>query len=217
MLIIFSVIGWVFNVSMLVITYFISKYFWVYLIGFAASVSITIFSSSSLCQNGCNFYTALFSSSITMAYANYFLATALIINPKDQNYLIIGLDVFLSLISLCYLAFVQPEKLKTNGRSELKHVEMKSFPQKGQKLEENQENSSENQESHENSKPNNTFFQFSLGSYCFYLGMILTNWEWAFNDNGHFITKCLQATLIMSFYLWSLIAPILLPDREFSR
>ncbi|OMJ89300.1 hypothetical protein SteCoe_8598 [Stentor coeruleus] len=203
MLIIFSIISWIFNVGMLIITYFISKHFWVSLLNFVVSVSITIFSSSSLCQNG-----SLLSSSLTMAFATYFLTTAFLINPKDKNYLIIFLDIFLSLISLCYLAFVQPEKHKTNSHSEFKHSKIANFSQKNQE---------DDFESKEKSKPNTILFQITLASYCFYLGMILTDWELALNDNRHFTAKCLQAMLIMSFYLWTLIAPLLFPDREFSR
>lgn len=214
MLISFSVISWVLNIGMLIVAYMYSEYFWVSLGGFFAAVVITVFSSSALCENGCKEYLALLSSSVTMTYASYFLTSALVVDPKDQNYLILGLDILLSVLALVYLAFTVPDKIKTNGHHELNQTEMKNFGNSSKEIEESKV---EGDEKEDQPRSNNTLFQSAIGCYCFFLGMVLTNWEWDLKGNSPLIAKCAQAGMCMGFYLWTLIAPALFPDRDFSR
>ena len=149
-----------------------------------------------------------------MTYASYFLTSALVVDPKDQNYLILGLDVLLSVLALVYLAFTVPDKIKTNGHHELNQTEMKNFGNSSKEIEESKV---EDNEKEDQPRSNNTLFQSAIGCYCFFLGMVLTNWEWDLKGNSPLIAKCAQAGMCMGFYLWTLVAPALFPDRDFSR
>ncbi|OMJ73821.1 hypothetical protein SteCoe_27403 [Stentor coeruleus] len=208
LLISFSVICWILTICMLMIAYIYTKYFIINLIGFGISVMITIFSSSPLCQNG-----SLLSSSLTIMYANYYLTSALVVDYKEENYLVLGLDAILSLVSLGYLAFIVPDKVKADKHVQINQTEMKSFRQ-NRELEESKIDENEVVEKF---TFNNTLFQSVLGCFCFYIGMILTNWQWDFSKNTHMVAKCIQAAMVFGFYVWTLIAPIIIPEKEFNR
>lgn len=198
---------------MLMISFLYTKYFIVNLVGFGVSVIITIFSSSPLCQNGCKNYLALLSSSLTILYANYYLTSALVVDYKKENYYVLGFDTVLCLASLGYLAFIVPDKVKVNKHFQVNQTEMKSV---GQSRELEESKIDEN-EVVEKVTFNNTLFQCVLGCFCFYIGMILTNWRWNFIENAHMVAKCMQAAMIFGFYVWTLVAPIIIPERDFDR
>jgi len=74
---------------------------------------------------------------------------------------------------------------------------------------------------------NYSFFHFTFAMAAMYLGMVLTNWQTISNepDNGKIVVdqgmfsvwvKIISSWLTVLIYVWSLIAPILLQNREWN-
>lgn len=108
---------------------------------------------------------------------------------------------------MTYLAFKIPESDEEPNK-DFNTTEMKNFK-------EIDENKSENISENISTSQNYKFFQVALACYCLYLGMILTNWEWEITASAPVIAKLFQSGLIYLFYLWTLVAPAIFPDREF--
>lgn len=146
-----------------------------------------------------------------MVAAEYFLVSGLIWSEDSENYWVITADLVISVIVLIYLALIMnDEKQKRNGHDP-KTTELKNF----QELEENKMYEGEDQPLSEGQ--NYKYFQAILCCYCLYLGMILTNWEWSSSKIAPVASRLLQSGVLVTFYIWTLLAPILFPDREFSR
>ena len=168
-LIFFSILCWVLNLLMVYLTYANSEYFFIFLACFGVTVVTTVISSSSLCKNGCNDYLALLSSSVTLTGTNYFIATALTNIKGSNSYLIMSIDMMIGAVTILYLALKisQPEKLIAIQTVSV--TEMKNFKD----LEESKVDEGYTEGADEDYK----LFQIVLGCYCFYIGMVLTNWE----------------------------------------
>ena len=171
------------------------------------SMIVTIISSSSLCKNGCKIYLALLSSSLTVLLANYFLTTAFL-TSKGNSYTILLIDTGVSVLAAVYLAFKIPEEDNQVPQREVTITEMKNFKESEEKKIEEEPNETIKSQNYK-------FYQIALCCYSLYLGMILTNWECEEINIAPMIARSCQSGLLFVFYFWTLIAPVLFPDRDF--
>ena len=141
-----------------------------------------------------------------MFLANYFLISAL---TYSSRYFVMGCDVAISVLAILYLVFKVPEESKELPQREFTVTEMKNFKELDEKK--GEESISQEPNQHFNYK----FCQLALSCYCFYLGMVLTNWEWKVTTYALMVSRISQSGLLFLFYFWTLLAPVLFPDRDF--
>lgn len=195
---------------MIYVNYVYCEYFYLFGICFLSSIILTIVSSSAICDNGCNFYLALLSSSATVTVGNYAMTSALYNLNGKMNYYILSIDSIISIIVIFYLTLKLSEKKEVHTTEKVTITEMKNLREfEESKVEETDESQQLDDQSYK-------LFQFFLSCYSFYIGMILTNWEWDVIEYTSFIARLVQTGFLFLFYIWTLIAPVLLQDREFS-
>lgn len=138
-----------------------------------------------------------------MLTSHYFLVTGLIWT-EETNYLLLGTDLLISAIALIYFALEYNEASVKNGHQELSMTDMKGVGKAEEsKIEENDVIERIEEEKYKK-------FQFALACGCFYFGVIVAGSQW-----GGWI-KVGQAGVLAVCYIWTLLAPVVMQDREFS-
>lgn len=198
---------WIFILYFVYLSY--STDFFVYFMAFlVVSIVITVLACSNYCENGCNIYLALLSASLTFLLSFYYLGDGFIFDSDDINMKSLLIDVFLSFIILVYIAIVYNES--NQSAVEVRNTELKDF----NKFEEGK---SDQIESNHEGLVNYRNFQLVLMCYSLFLGMVLTGWEKEKVDYAPSVVRISQACILAAFYIWTLAAPFIFPDRSFSR
>lgn len=121
------------------------------------------------------------------------------------------IDFVICCLVLTYVAFVYKEKEKDSKYIETYQTDVKNFKElEESKIEEG------DQVTH-SATANIKVFQLILIFFSFYIGMVLTDWD---PNQSKYLEKAagvFQGVSVALFYVWSLIAPLMFPDREFSR
>jgi uncharacterized membrane protein len=209
LLIFFTFVSWLVNCWLLYLSYESDVFFYIFVYFFSCFI-LTVISSSSLCENGCNFYLALLSSSLSVLAGFYFIVSSLVLKERNKEVCEV-VDLVICCFVLVYVAFVFKEKDKEQKYKETCQTELKNQKE----LEESKIEECDQPES----SPQGSFQLFQLILICFscYIGMVLTDWDPVQSYYLSKVSGVFQGISVALFYIWSLIAPLIFPDREFSR
>jgi hypothetical protein len=202
LLIFSSVTCWVLNFLLLFHSYSSESFIYV-VIYFISSAVLSCLSSSSICENGCNNYSALLSCSASVTLGLFSFVSGI---AKFRS---VWIEMIFSLIwasgVMIYLAYTHSEEKKPE-HTQINTTEMKNFKD----LEETKiEETSRIQE-----KMKGTLkFQVFMIGYSLYLGMVFTGWK---NEAFSYIRELVSVILSVIcflFYIWTLIVPIVFPEQ----
>ncbi|KYQ89646.1 hypothetical protein DLAC_09612 [Tieghemostelium lacteum] len=174
----------------------------------------------------------LFQSGVVFLYTTYLIYSAIMSEPEgycpsinaDPKKSTIIIGAVFTIISVCYSAFRASDSNEILGKSSLdthNHSNYSSIPSLDQ--EGNEVNQVQDDEC-ECVTYNYTFFHITFAVGAMYLAMLLTNWSTISGissanvnvDSGlvSVWVKVISSWVIHVLYLWTLIAPVIFPDRQ---
>ena len=140
----------------------------------------------------------------------YYVVSSLVLKIKYKQICEI-IDFLIYFLVLLYVAFVYKEKDKDQKYIHTSQADIKNFKE----LEESK--IEKNDQEIQNSTEIFQIFQILLIFFSFYIGIVLTDWDQSQSKYLEQVAGVFQGVSVALFYVWSLIAPLIFPDREFSR
>lgn len=149
----------------------------------------------------------MLSCSIAVSLAIYYLGSGVLYQNGEYDLVFSFFDCVFGFVAVGFMIGTLEEMQRKPEHTQISVVEFKNFKE----LEEIKIDDSENLEV---KKTANFKFLAFMAMFSAYLGMILTSWGSNQYTWLRFLTNITQSLGLFTFYIWTLLVPIVLPGSE---